>query len=54
MKHGWKTRIEERRYFEEKKEQREQEIIIRRFANSKMEFELKQKLDLMRRSNELN
>lgn len=54
MKHGWKTRIEERKYFEEKKEQREQEIIIRRFANSQMEFELKQKLDLMRRSNELN
>lgn len=54
MRHGWKTRIDERKYFEEKKEQREQEIIIRRFANSQMEMEIKQKLDLMRRGHEIN
>jgi hypothetical protein len=36
MRHGWKTRIEERRYFEEKKEQREE----RQYLLAKMEEEL--------------
>lgn len=48
MRHGWKIRIEERRYFEEKKEQREQIRIIRQ-----MEMRhLKQEIDRMKRDHE--
>lgn len=50
MKHGWKTRIEERRYFEEKKEQREQETIMRQIAMA----QLNQKINELRRNNEIN
>ena len=49
MRHGWKTRIEERRYFEEKKEDREQMIAMRRMANRHMEHQHEQILEEMKK-----
>lgn len=54
MRHGWKTRIEERKYFEEKKEMREHETVIRRMAMAQLESDIKQGIERMRRNNELN
>ena len=50
MRHGWKTRIEERKYFEEKKELREQETVMRQIAMA----QLNRKIDELRRNNEIN
>lgn len=54
MRHGWKTRIEERKYFEEKKLMREQESVLRRIAMAQLESDIKQGIERMRRNNELN
>ena len=54
MNHGWKTRIEERKYFEEKKEQREHERILRRMAMAQLADQVSSQIDQLRRNNELN
>ena len=54
MNHGWKTRIEERKYFEDKKEQREQERILRRMAMAQLETQVSSQIEQLRRNNELN
>lgn len=47
MRKGWKTRIEERRYFEEKKEEREQKAMIFRMMQARflqqMQAEMEQR-----------
>jgi hypothetical protein len=37
MRHGWKTRMDERRYFENKKRDREEKQAILEFMREKME-----------------
>lgn len=37
MRHGWKTRMDERRYFELKKQEREEKQAIMEFMRAKME-----------------
>ena len=54
MKKGWKTRIDERRYFEEKKKEQEELAVIHRFMQQKMEHDLRVALHVMRGNNELN
>lgn len=54
MRKGWKTRIEERRYFEEKKKEQEEFAMMRQFMQQKMEHEIQIKLQEMRGNNELN
>ena len=54
MRHGWKTRIEERRYFEEKKEDREQLTIMRQMAMKHMEMQNEQILQEMKKNHEIN
>lgn len=54
MRHGWKTRIEERKYFEEKKEMREQEQILRRMAMAQLANQVSSQVEQLRRNNELN
>jgi len=54
MKKGWKTRIDERIYFEEKKKEQEEFAMMRKFMNQKMEHEIQMKLQEMRGNNELN
>ena len=54
MRHGWKIRIEERRYYEEKKEQREQLSIMRRMAIAQLNANINQELEEMKRNHEIN
>jgi hypothetical protein len=54
MRHGWKTRIEERKYFEEKKEQREHDRILRRMAMAELANHVSSQVEQLRRNNELN
>ena len=54
MRKGWKTRIEERRYFEEKKEERQELVMLRRFVQQKMEQDIQMQLHEMRKNHELN
>jgi hypothetical protein len=54
MKKGWKTRIDERRYFEEKKEQQEELAMMHKFMQQKMDHDIQMKLQEMRGNNELN
>lgn len=54
MKKGWKTRIEERRYFEEKMEERQELVMLRRFVQQKMEQDIQMQLHEMRKNHELN
>ena len=54
MNHGWKTRIEERKYFEEKKEQREHERVLRRRAMAELASHVSSHVEQLRRNNELN
>lgn len=54
MRHGWKTRIDERRYFEEKKKEQEELAMMRIFMRQKMEHDLRLALHEMRENNELN
>lgn len=39
MRHGWKTRMDERRYFENKKQEREEKQAIMEFMRAKMEHQ---------------
>ena len=54
MRKGWKIRIDERRYFEEKKEQQEELAMMHNFMKQKMDHEIQMKLQEMRGNNELN
>jgi hypothetical protein len=54
MRHGWKIRIEERKYFEDKKAEREHERILRRMAMAQLADQVKSTVDQLRRNNELN
>lgn len=54
MRKGWKTRIDERRYFEEKKEQQEELAVMHRFMQQKMDHDIQMRLQEMRGNNELN
>lgn len=54
MRHGWKTRIDERKYFEEKKEQREQETVLRRIAMAELQENIRRTMTEMRSKNEIN
>ena len=54
MRKGWKTRIDERRYFEEKKDQQAELAVMRRFMQQKMEQDIQMRLQEMRKNNELN
>ena len=54
MRHGWKTRIEERKYFEEKKFDREQLTIMRQMAMKHMEIQNEQILKEMKKNHEIN
>ena len=54
MRHGWKIRIEERRYFEEKKEQREQISIMRRMAIAQLNANISEQLEEMKKNHEIN
>ena len=49
MRHGWKTRIDERKYFENKKAEREEKQEILEFMRKKMEgqWEMAQKQVLL-------
>ena len=54
MRKGWKTRIDERRYFEEKKEQQEELAMMHKFMQQKMEHDIQVRLQEMRGNNEIN
>ena len=54
MRHGWKTRIEERRYFEEKKAEREQMTVIRQMAIKHLEVQSEEILKEMKKNHEIN
>jgi len=54
MRKGWKTRIEERRYFEEKREEQQELAMLRRFVQQKMEHDIQMQLHEMRKNHELN
>lgn len=54
MRHGWKIRIEERKYFEEKKAEREHERVLRRIAMAELQESLRRSMNQMRGSNEIN
>lgn len=54
MRHGWKIRIEERKYFEEKKAEREHERVLRRMAMAQLETHVNNQIEQLRRNNELN
>jgi|LakMenEpi03Aug12_release.lakeMendotaPanAssembly.Ray.scaffolds.fasta_scaffold3015387_2 hypothetical protein len=54
MRKGWKTRIEERRYFEEKREEQHELAMLRRFVQQKMEHDIERQLHEMRRNHEIN
>jgi hypothetical protein len=54
MRKGWKTRIEERRYFEEKKKEQEEFAVMRKFMQQKMDHEIHIRLKEMRENNEIN
>lgn len=54
MRHGWKIRIEERRYFEEKKEQREQISIMRRMAIAQLNANINEQIEEMKKNHEIN
>lgn len=42
MRKGWKTRIDERKYFEEKREERENKAALVKIMRLKMERDLEQ------------
>lgn len=54
MRKGWKTRIEERRYFEEKREEQQELAMLRRFVQQKMEQDIQMQLHEMRKNHGLN
>lgn len=54
MRKGWKTRIEERRYFENKKEEREEKAAMRHFVMQRMQADIEQRLAEMKANHEIN
>ena len=54
MRHGWKTRIEERRYFEEKKFEREHLTAMRQMAIKHLEIQSEEILKEMKKNHEIN
>lgn len=52
MRKGWKTRIEERRYFESKKEEREEKAAMRHFVMQRMQADLQERIAEMKANNE--
>lgn len=54
MRKGWKTRIEERRYFEEKREEHYELAMLRRFVQQRMEHDFQMQLQQMRKNHEIN
>ncbi len=54
MRKGWKTRIEERRYFEHKKEEREEKAAMRHFVMQRMQADIEQRLAEMKANHEIN
>lgn len=54
MRKGWKTRIEERRYFENKKEEREEKAAVRQFVMQRMQADMEQRIAEMKANHEIN
>lgn len=54
MRHGWKTRIDERQYFENKRYEREERQQIIQLMKMKMEQELAIEIAKMERNHEIN
>ncbi len=54
MRKGWKTRIDERKYFENKKQEREDRAIFIAMMRQKMENEMHLHLEQMRANHEIN
>ena len=54
MRKGWKTRIEERKYFEERKQDREDKAAMRQFVMQRMNADIEQRLAEMRANHEIN
>jgi len=54
MRHGWKTRIDERRYFEEKKQEREDKQVFMTMVRRKMAQDFEEQLNEMRGNHEIN
>ena len=54
MRHGWKNRIEERKYFEEKKQMREEKVVLLNMVRSKWEMEYQIRLQELKENNEIN
>lgn len=54
MRKGWKTRIEERKYFEERKNDREEKAAVRQFVMQRMQADIEQRLAEMRANHEIN
>lgn len=54
MRHGWKTRIEERRYFEEKKFEREQLAMMKKIAIAELHEKIREELREAKGSYEIN
>ena len=54
MKKGWKTRIEERRYFENKKDEREEKAAMRQFVMQRMQADMEQRIAEMKANHEIN
>lgn len=52
MRKGWKTRIDERRYFENKKEEREEKAAVRQFVMQRMQADLEQRIAEMKENHE--
>lgn len=54
MRKGWKTRIDERRYFEKKKEEREEKAAVRQFVMERMQADMEQRIAEMKANHEIN
>ena len=54
MRHGWKTRIEERKYFEEKKQMREEKVVLLNMVRRKMEAEYQLHMQELKENHEIN
>ena len=52
MRKGWKTRIEERRYFENKKDEREEKAAMRQFVMQRMQAEFQERIAEMKANHE--
>lgn len=54
MRHGWKIRIDERMYFENKKQERQERIEIMNMLRKKVELEMMAHLNDMKENHEIN